>query len=102
MVDRRIGHRHVAEVSESAVERELAQALGRRLSDLRESRGLTQEVVAAAAGMSRNHYQLLESGLSNRKSKRPANPRLSTLLALSNALGVTVPELVETIFNHAR
>ena len=48
--------------------------------------------------MSRNHYQLLESGLSNRKTKRPANPRLSTLVALSEVLGVSVPELIHAIF----
>lgn len=48
--------------------------------------------------MSRNHYQLLERGLSNRKTKRPANPRLSTLVALSEVLGVSVPELIDAIF----
>ncbi|MBU9764425.1 helix-turn-helix transcriptional regulator [Mycobacterium sp. TNTM28] len=70
----------------------------RRLLDLREARGLTQEYVAEASGMSRNHYQLLENGLSNRKTKRPANPRLSTLVALSDVLGVSLPELIEAIF----
>ena len=98
MVDGELVPRHLAGVPQSEVERELARALGRRLSDLRESRGLTQEVVAEAAGMSRNHYQLLENGLSNRRAKRPANPRLSTLVALSDVLGVSVPELVTAIF----
>lgn len=87
---------------QSEVERELAAALGRKLAVLREARGLTQEFVAHAAGMSRNHYQLLETGLSNRKTKKPANPRLSTLIALSGVLGVGVPELVATIFDAAR
>lgn len=59
------------------------------------------KVVAEASGMSRNHYQLLEGGLSNRKTRRPANPRLSTLVALSDVLGVSVPELVEAIFSDA-
>jgi len=85
-------------VPQSDIERALAQALGRRLCDLREERGLTQEVVAEAAGMSRNHYQLLESGISNRQTKRPANPRLSTLIALSGVFGISVPELIATIF----
>lgn len=98
MVDAGSVGRHVAGVAQSEIEQALAQALGRRLCDLREARGLTQEVVAQAAGMSRNHYQLLEIGLSNRKTKRPANPRLSTLVALSAVLGVSVPELVESIF----
>lgn len=54
--------------------------------------------MAEAAGMSRNHYQLLESGISNRQTKRPANPRLSTLIALSGVFGISVPELIATIF----
>ncbi|WP_232423281.1 helix-turn-helix domain-containing protein [Mycobacterium sp. 155] len=90
--------RQIAGVPQSEIEQALAQALGRRLCDLREARGLTQEVVAEASGMSRNHYQLLERGLSNRKTKRPANPRLSTLVALSEVLGVSVPELIDAIF----
>lgn len=102
MVDCRIARRQIAVVPHSEVERELANALGRRLLGLREERGLTQEALAEASGMSRNHYQLLESGLSNRKTRRPANPRLSTLVALSNVLGVTVPELIEAIFSDAR
>lgn len=98
MVDGELVPRQIAGVPQSEIERALAQALGRRLSNLREARGLTQEVVAEAAGMSRNHYQLLETGLSNRRTKRPANPRLSTLVALSDVLGVSVPELVTAIF----
>lgn len=99
MVDVQLGRRHVAGVPQSEIERELAAALGRSLVELRESRGLTQEFVAEAAGLSRNHYQLLETGLSNRKTRKPANPRLSTLIALSNVLGVEVPELVAAIFD---
>jgi transcriptional regulator with XRE-family HTH domain len=98
MVDVGLAGRHVAGVAQSEIEQALAQALGRRLCDLREARGLTQEVVAEASGMSRNHYQLLERGFSNRKTKRPANPRLSTLVALSDVLGVSVPELIDAIF----
>jgi transcriptional regulator with XRE-family HTH domain len=73
---------------------------GRQLAELRQARGLTQETVAQAAGISRNHYQLLEYGLSQRGSRKPANPRLSTLIALSEVLGTTVPELVAGMFNH--
>ncbi|MCB0928962.1 MAG: helix-turn-helix transcriptional regulator [Mycolicibacterium insubricum] len=98
MVDSLLGDGHFTGVPQSEVEWELAQALGRRLLELREARGLTQETVAEASGMSRNHYQLLESGLSNRKTRRPANPRLSTLVALSEVLGVSVPDLVGPVF----
>ena len=83
---------------QSSIERELAEALGRRLAELRHQRGLTQEDVAQAAGISRNHYQLLEYGLGQRDSRKPANPRLSTLVALSTVLGTTVPELIDAMF----
>ncbi|KLO26949.1 hypothetical protein ABW16_18145 [Mycolicibacter heraklionensis] len=83
---------------ESAIERELAEALGRTLAELRQERGLTQETVAEAAGISRNHYQLLEYGLGKRDGRKPANPRLSTLVALSEVLGTTVPALINTVF----
>lgn len=85
-------------MAESAIEQELALALGRRLVDLRHASGLTQEQVAEAAGISRNHYQLLEYGLGKRKDRKPANPRLSTLVALSDVLGTTVPDLIEVMF----
>ncbi|ORW75801.1 hypothetical protein AWC22_22020 [Mycobacterium riyadhense] len=83
---------------ESAIERELARALGRKLAELRLERGLTQEIVAQSAGISRNHYQLLEYGLGKRSDRKPANPRLSTLVALSEVLGTTVPELIDAVF----
>ncbi|WP_206074445.1 helix-turn-helix domain-containing protein [Antribacter gilvus] len=80
---------------ERPLEKHLALALAMRLRDRREAVGLTQERVAELAGMSRNHYQLLESGLSDRAKKTPANPRLSTLADLSKALDCPVPELVD-------
>lgn len=74
-----------------------AQRLGALLSALRQERGLSQEDVAHAAGMSRNHLQLLEAGLSNRDGT-PANPRLSTLISLAAALGTDVPTVVGVMF----
>ncbi|WP_446225786.1 helix-turn-helix domain-containing protein [Nocardia sp. IBHARD005] len=88
-------------MSESAVEKQLMAILGQHLAFLRESRGLTQEAVANAAGISRNYYQLLESGWGVRKTKAPANPRLSTLIGLSEALGTTVPDLVDVMFGRS-
>lgn len=58
---------------------------------------LSQEELAQAIGISKNHLQLLESGLSDRKKKSPANPRLSTLAALSRELGVELPELLRRV-----
>ncbi|WP_278264946.1 helix-turn-helix transcriptional regulator [Nocardia sp. AG03] len=85
-------------MSESAVEKQLVAILGQRLATLREARGLSQEEVAHAAGISRQHYQLLEHGWGVRSTKAPANPRLSTLIALSKVLGTTVPDLVDEMF----
>lgn len=83
---------------EPELERTRAVALAERLRDLRAAKGMTQEQAAHAAGMDRNHYQLLESGLSDRKKKTPANPRLSTLAALCDVFETTVPDLVVDIF----
>ena len=94
MVDAGMARRQIAGVPQSEIERELANALGRRLAGLREERGLTQEALADATGISRNHYQLLENGISNRRPEKPANPRLSTLVALSAAFGMSPAELV--------
>lgn len=62
---------------------------------------MTQEQVAQAAELNRNHYQLLESALSDRHKGTPANPRLSTLVALAEVLHTTVPELVDEIFSRS-
>lgn len=93
---------NVLGVSDSAVEKQLTAVLGRRLQQLREARGLTQEEVAHAAHISRNHYQLLENGWGVRKTRAPANPRLSTLVALSEVLGTTVPDLIDEMFGRTR
>jgi transcriptional regulator with XRE-family HTH domain len=66
--------------------RAIAVRLGTQIRELRESRELTQEKLADEVGLTRNHIQLIESGLSDRAKGTPANPRLSTLLALSQAL----------------
>lgn len=44
---------------------DLARRLGRHLTAVRQERRLIQELVADAAGISRNHLQLLELGLNN-------------------------------------
>lgn len=65
--------------------RQIAEAL----RDGRARSGLTQEQLAHAAGISRNHLQLLERGVGG-----VANPRLATLYALADALGVRVVDLL--------
>lgn len=89
-------------MSASVPDRELAQRLGQQLGQLRAAIGLTQEQVANEAGINRNHYQLLEAGLSDRKKDTPANPRLSTLMALAEVYGTTVPDLMIDLFRGPR
>ncbi|MFZ1382757.1 MAG: helix-turn-helix transcriptional regulator, partial [Scrofimicrobium sp.] len=69
-----------------------AQELGDNITRARESRGLSQEKVASAAGLSRHTYQRLEKGF---KSKdEPINPTLYTILAVCRVLGVHVEDIL--------
>lgn len=79
---------------ETRLEAGISRALGDVLRAQRLKKRLSQEDVAHRAGINRRHYQLMESGLSDRQSKRPANPRLGTVLALADALEIEVEELI--------
>ena len=72
---------------------EFARTLGLRLQRARLAKGMSQEAVAHAAGISTFTYQKFEKGES--KPGTPMNPRLRTLLALAEALEVGVGELLE-------
>lgn len=78
----------------STAEQLLSQQLGLQIARHRHAKNLSQDALAERAGISTNHLQLLESGLSDRKKETPANPRLSTLIALSAALEVPLTELL--------
>lgn len=65
----------VREIPDS--ERILASALAKTMIRRRKELGKTQEQVALAADMDRNHYQLMEHARSDRKTNYPANPRLN-------------------------
>ena len=69
-----------------------ARELGTRLHRLRVERGLSQERLAAAADVTTFTYRKLEKGESNPGT--PANPRLKTLLALADALGIDIRDLL--------
>jgi len=87
--------RHAGEVpkpSSPDVWTEYASTLGVALSRARASRGLSQERVAHAAGLATFTYRKLEKGESNPGT--PANPRLRTLVALSEVLEVPLVELL--------
>jgi transcriptional regulator, XRE family protein len=72
---------------------EFARALGVKLQRARLAKGMSQEAVAHAAGISTFTYQKFEKGES--KPGTPMNPRLRTLLALAETLDVGVGELVD-------
>ena len=61
-------------------------SLGSRIREIREANGLTQEELAAKTGISIKHLSVLERGLKE--------PRLSTFLAIVEALGTTPNELL--------
>jgi HTH-type transcriptional regulator, cell division transcriptional repressor len=63
-----------------------AQLFGRRLRELRKTRGLTQEALAEAADLSGNYISDLELGLKV--------PSLTILVRLSQALDVATTDLL--------
>ena len=69
-----------------------AKELGLALARARASRGLSQEQLAHAAGLSAFTYRKLEKGESNPGT--PANPRLRTLASLADVLGIPVASLL--------
>lgn len=71
-----------------------ARELGINLLRARQARGLSQERVAHAAGIAAYTYQKFEKGES--RPGAPMNPRLTTLVALSQVLEVPLLELLPT------
>ena len=79
--------------SERAVTWEsFARELGLNMLRARTALGLSQERVAHRAGISSYTYQKFEKGES--RPGEPMNPRLVTLVALSQVLGVSVIDLL--------
>lgn len=68
------------------MDEKMADNLGRNVRKLREARGLTQQQMARASGVPRPTWANLESG--------SANPTLSVLVKVANALQVRVEELI--------
>jgi transcriptional regulator with XRE-family HTH domain len=60
--------------------------LARRLRDMREAAGLSQQELAVKAGLSVSVVSQIEQG-------KKADPRMSTVVALASALGVDVGSL---------
>ncbi len=66
---------------------DLAQRLQRRVRELREGRGLSQEAFAELAGLKYKHYQSIEAG-------RKVDIRLSTIEKLARACGLDPGDLL--------
>ena len=63
----------------------------------RVSRGISQEVLAQGARISKNRVQLLEAGRGSGwtiENPKPSNPRMTTVFGLAEALGVDPAELL--------
>jgi len=82
--------------SPDAITRQARMALGSRLREIRESRGMTQTAVARQAGVSRSFYAQVEHARQAISVDRA--------FAIANALGVEMTELFTTFppVPHAR
>jgi transcriptional regulator with XRE-family HTH domain len=65
----------------------LVQDVGRRLAELREARGLTQQEVADELGVSMRHVQAVEAGTKNLT--------LRSIAVFANAVRARLPEVFE-------
>lgn len=65
------------------------RALGLAIKELREARGLTQEELASRAGSTVGTVSRLEAAKSA--------PAWATVMQIINALGVSLPELAQTV-----
>jgi DNA-binding XRE family transcriptional regulator len=65
----------------------LMQAHGQRIKDLRTKRGMSQDALARATGLTNGRVRRIENDYK-------ANPRLKTMCLIAEALGVDVKELL--------
>lgn len=70
-----------------SAQRKLA-LIGQRIRDVRKGRGMTLQSLADASGLSPSMLSLVERGL--------ASPSIGSLIVLSDALGLTMSEMLET------
>lgn len=62
---------------------------GRILKELREKKGLTQEVVSGLAGVARTHLAMIESGM--------RNPKVDTLWRICEVLDLRLSDLLRQV-----
>lgn len=63
--------------------------LAELLLDLRQKKGLTQAEAAEQAGITRQHFQRLEAGITN--------PSVGTLIGVAGVFGLGLDELVSKV-----
>lgn len=63
--------------------------VGKRIRELRTKRNWSQEFLAAESGLNTNYLGGIE--------RAERNPSLKNLARIADALGVTIPDLVETL-----
>lgn len=73
-----------------------AAAFANVVSRRRKANGLSQEKLAYKADISKNQVHLIESGRTSGRVESPvlANPKLTTLIGLANALDVTLSQML--------
>ncbi len=59
------------------------------IRDLRNKKGVTQEVLSGLAGIPRSHLAMIESGR--------ISPKIDTLWRIAEALGLKLSELIQMI-----
>ena len=65
------------------------RGLAELLLELRQEKGLTQAEVAEQAGITRQHFQRLEAGITN--------PSVGTLIGVAGVFGLGLDELVSEV-----
>lgn len=68
---------------------DVRRKFGKRLRELREAEGWSQEEFADRAGLHRTYVSAVERGV--------RNPTLSVLARIAKALGITLSDLVQTV-----
>lgn len=66
-----------------------AELVGNVLTELRKSKGMSQEVLSGLAGLDRTHYSKIERGL--------RSPTIDTLFKVAHALDMAPHEIVAAI-----
>jgi transcriptional regulator with XRE-family HTH domain len=66
---------------------QLQLKIGQRIRELRESKGISQQNLAADCDFEKANMSRIEAGRTN--------PTISTLYKISQALGITISELVD-------